>query len=139
MLASQVICVQNILISVNQSGCSTRDTLHDAYKKLFDSVIEPKRQQSRKEEDKHVIIADGHKSRFDAKVLRLCQEKEMEQFILWPDTSGFRIQDSRFKSLSLITRGYTRKHKIHRQQIQTIQNLNHNGNILLLMIVDTLV
>ena len=44
-----------------------------------------------------------------------------------------------FKSLSLITRGYTRKHKIHRQQIQTIQNLNHNGNILLLMIVDTLV
>ena len=35
-----------------------------------------------------MIIADGHKSRFDAQVLRHCEEHNLDQFILWPNTSG---------------------------------------------------
>ena len=33
-------------------------------------------------------MADGHKSRFDAQVMRHCEEKILDQFILWPDTSA---------------------------------------------------
>ena len=77
--------IPNLLISVNQHGCTTGDTLHAAYKELFDAVITPRRQQPGKEEEVHVIIADGH---FDLKVLNFCEESRMDQFILWPDTSG---------------------------------------------------
>ena len=35
-----------------------------------------------------MVIADGRKSRFDAQVLRHCEEHTLDQFILWPDTSG---------------------------------------------------
>ena len=33
------------------------------------------------------MCADGHKSRFDGKVLRFAEERKMDQFILWADAS----------------------------------------------------
>ena len=95
MLASQVIMcpksaadkIPNLLISVSQHGCTTGDTLHSAYKELSDAVITPRKQPG-KEDESDVIIADGHKSRFDLQVLNLCRDSVLEQFILWPDTSG---------------------------------------------------
>ena len=79
--------IPNLLISVNQHGCSTGDTLYSAYKELFATVISPRRQPG-KEDEAHVIIADGHKSRFDLQVLKFSEEIRLEQFILWSDTSG---------------------------------------------------
>ena len=78
--------IPNLLVSVNESGCTTGDTLFAAYKKLS-TIIATKREEKGKE-DTHVVIADGHKSRFDAQVLRHCEEHTLDQFILWSDTSG---------------------------------------------------
>ena len=54
------------------------------------TIIATKREEKGKEDDTHVVIDDGHKSRFDAQVLRHCEEHTLDQFILWPDTSGAR-------------------------------------------------
>ena len=37
-------------------------------------------------EQSDIIIADGHKSRFDGKVMDHCESNFLEQFILPPDT-----------------------------------------------------
>ena len=77
--------IPNLLVSVNESGCSTGDTLFAAYQELS-TVISKRRGES--EMETNVVIADGHKSRFDIKLMRLCDVKGLDQFILWPDTSG---------------------------------------------------
>lgn len=57
--------IPNLLVSINESGCTTGDTLFAAYKEL-NTTITAKREEKGKEDDTHVIVADGHKSRFDA-------------------------------------------------------------------------
>ena len=90
--------IPNLLISVNESGCSTGDTLCSAYKQLSETII-ARREAKGKKDDVHVVIADGHKSRFDAQVLSLCEENTMDQFILWPDTSGATQKHDQINSL----------------------------------------
>ena len=74
--------IENLLVSVNESGVSDHKTLLAGYKTL-DSVLE-----ARGVKRPVVILADGHASRFDEGVMSLCQKKNMRQFILPPDTSG---------------------------------------------------
>ena len=57
--------IPNLLVSVNESGCTTGDTLFAAYNESS-TIIATKREEKGKEEDMHVVIADGHKWRFDA-------------------------------------------------------------------------
>ena len=75
--------IPNLLVSVNESGCSTGKTLHDAYKELG-AVIKEKGESDAMD----VVLADGHKSRFEPNVMRHCEKINLDQFILWPDTSG---------------------------------------------------
>ena len=74
--------IKNLLISVNQSGCSDGKTLLEAYKVLDESL--------RKEDVPRPVIvtSDGHGSRFDFNVLNFLHENLMWLYILYPDTSG---------------------------------------------------
>ena len=36
----------------------------------------------------YVVVADGHKSRFNVNLMTHCDENSLDQFILPPDTSG---------------------------------------------------
>ena len=74
---------------MNKSGCTTGETLFAAYNELS-TIIVTKREEKGKEDDMHVVIADGHRSRFDAQVLRHCEEHTLDQLVLWPDSSGAR-------------------------------------------------
>ena len=74
--------IPNILVSVNENECTTGDSLLPTYKELFNSTVSPMRQDKGSNDDAHIIIADGHKSRFNGQVLRFCEEKKMEQFII---------------------------------------------------------
>ena len=74
--------IPNLLVSVNNCGVSGHETLLGAYKEL-DCVLT--------QEDiprPVIIIADGHSSRFDEKVLSFLQAALLLIFILHPDTSG---------------------------------------------------
>ena len=79
--------IPNLLISVNESGCTRGETLLAAYQELS-KIISEKRKEKGEEEEEHVVLADGHKSRFDLNVMKKCEDSFMPQFILWPDTSG---------------------------------------------------
>ena len=79
--------IPNLFISVTEKGSTTGQSLLPAYKHLFDTSISTMR-QARATDEAHVIIAEGHKSRFEGNLLRFCVENKMEQFIIWPDTSG---------------------------------------------------
>ena len=74
--------IPNLLISVNDSGCTDHNTLNAAYTELNQQV------QERQQEKPIVIIADGHKSRFGSDVMKTCEETKMEQYLIPPDTSG---------------------------------------------------
>ena len=74
--------ILNLLISVNDKGCNDHTTLHAAYKEL-EKVIDEKGL-----EKPISIIADGHKSRFDAKTMQFCEDASMAQLLLLPHTSG---------------------------------------------------
>jgi len=74
--------IENLLVSVNDSGVSDHKTLLAGYKTLNDVL------QTRGIKRPIVVLADGHGSRFDEKVMSFCQEKGLRQFILPPDTSG---------------------------------------------------
>ena len=65
------------LVSVNESGCTTGDTLFAANNKLS-TITATKREEKGKEDYPNVVIADGHKSRFDAHVLRHCKEHTLD-------------------------------------------------------------
>ena len=74
--------IENLLISVNEHGVSTHETLHAAYKEL-DKVITQKGNPK-----PQVVIANGHQSRFGTDVMSFCTETNLDQLILPPDTSG---------------------------------------------------
>ena len=76
--------IDNLLISVNQKGCSTGETLLSAYKKLS-AIIAKKKDQTEMGTD--IVIADGHKSRFNGKVMDHSENNFLDQFIIPPDTS----------------------------------------------------
>ena len=78
--------IKNLLISVNERGSTTGETLHAAYKQLTAIIEENKEDNDGSETD--IIIADGHKSRFNPRVMEHCDENSLGQFILPPDTSG---------------------------------------------------
>ena len=50
--------IPNLLASVNKSGCTTGVTLFAAYNELS-TIIATKREGKGKEDDTHVVIADG--------------------------------------------------------------------------------
>ena len=74
--------IDNLLVSVNENAVSDHKTLLAGYKNL-DKVLE-----SKKVKRPVVLIADGHGSRFEEKVMSFCEKSELRQFILPPDTSG---------------------------------------------------
>ena len=80
--------IKNLLISVNDSGCSTGETLHAAYQELTNIIVSMKQTKGSNVDETDVVIADGHKSRFNLKVMDHCDDNRLDQFILPPDTSG---------------------------------------------------
>ena len=77
--------IDDLLISVNESGCTTGETLLVAYKELSKQISQKK--GAKKELEMDVIVADSHKSHFNANIMSHCEE------IPWislccPDTSG---------------------------------------------------
>ena len=76
--------ISNLVISVNESGCTTGETLLAAYEELS-AIIEERKVD---EEEVHVVLADGHKSRFNAKVMDHCIKSYLDQHLIPPDTSG---------------------------------------------------
>ena len=74
--------IENLLVSVSKSAVSDHKTLLAGYKTLDNVLL------SRDIQRPIIVIADGHGSRFDEGVMSFCQEKELRQLILPPDTSG---------------------------------------------------
>ena len=82
MCPTAVENIPNLLISVNDSGCSDHNTLNAAYQELNNIIT------GKEIEKPNIVIADGHKSRTAADVMSTCIESCLEQFLLPPDTSG---------------------------------------------------
>ena len=78
--------IDNLIVSVNESGCSTGETLLAAYKELTKIIERKKGARSVLEMD--VVVADGHKSHFNVNLMSHCDENSLDQFKLPPDTSG---------------------------------------------------
>jgi len=79
--------IDNLIVSVNESGCSTGETLLAAYKELIKIIEGKKGASSVLETD--VVVGDGHQSGFNVNMSMLhCEENLLDQFILPPDTSG---------------------------------------------------
>ena len=74
--------IPDLLLSVNQHGVSDHNTMLDAYKEL-DSVITRNNIQR-----PVIVVTDGHSSRFDISVQLHLVEKQMNQIVLYPDTTG---------------------------------------------------
>ena len=74
--------IPNLLVSVNNCGVSDHETLLGAYKELGRVLTQEDIPRP------VIIIADGHSSRFDEKVLSFLQAALLILFILHPDTSG---------------------------------------------------
>ena len=74
--------IPNLLISVNDSGCSDHYTLNAAYKQLIEIIDDKSLAKP------SIVIADGHKSRMGSDVMTTCSDAQLEQFLLPPDTSG---------------------------------------------------
>ena len=62
--------IKNLFISVNEKGCTTGETLLAAYKELTTIIAEKKKEQT--ETETNIVIADGHKSRFNSNVMEHC-------------------------------------------------------------------
>ena len=83
--------IENLIITVNDTGCSTGETLLAAYSEL--TKVVKMRKEAREgtaevEDSIDIVIADGHKSRFNPQVMEHCDNNSLEQHILPPDTSG---------------------------------------------------
>ena len=89
--------IENLIISVNESGCSTGETLLAAYKELT-KVIKSRKGEGAKD-DVDIVVADGHLSRFNIKVMDHCAENALEQYILPPDTSGLTQKHDQINQL----------------------------------------
>ena len=72
--------IPNLLMSVNDSECTDHTTLHTAYQ-------EPEKVINEKGLEKPIaIIVDGHNLML--KIMQFCEDANMDQFLLPPDTSG---------------------------------------------------
>ena len=78
--------IDNLLISVNESGCTTGETLLAAYKEHTKQISQKKGDTRELETD--VIVADDHKPRFNANVMSHGEQNSLDQFILPSGTSG---------------------------------------------------
>ena len=74
--------IDNLLISTTDNGCQDHTSLLACYK-LFDKYLDKENI-----ERPVVLTSDGHSSRFDYEVLKLCLEKKIRLFISPPDTTG---------------------------------------------------
>jgi hypothetical protein len=89
--------INNLLVSVNEKGSTTGETLHAAYKYL--TIIIAERKGNTEGSNTDIIIADGHKSRFNSQVMEHCDENFLSQFILPPDTSGITQKHDQINQL----------------------------------------
>ena len=64
--------IDNLLVSVNESRCSTGETLLAAYKQLTTIIAE--KNGEREESETDIVVADGHKSRFNVNIIDHCEE-----------------------------------------------------------------
>ena len=71
-----------LLVSSTDNGFQTGKSCDNFYK-MFDQYLTEKEVKR-----PVVVLTDGHSSRFDLDVLRICQEKEIYQFVSPPDTTG---------------------------------------------------
>ena len=74
--------IPNLMISVSKSGVSDNVTLLAAYQELNRHLNDINTKCP------VIVLADGHGSQFDKKVLSFLEENQMWLFILPPDTSG---------------------------------------------------
>ena len=79
---------KDLLITVNKAGSSTGETLRRAYQFLTSIIKENNYNIGRSKDETDIFISGGHKSRFNSSVMDHCNAKNLEQFILPPDTSG---------------------------------------------------
>ena len=80
--AAAVKKIPNLLISTTEHGSQTHESLLAAYKSLNAYL------SSKNVAHPVVIIADGHSSRFDTKVLKFLKNSNMRLHITPPDTTG---------------------------------------------------
>ena len=65
--------------------------MYSAYKELTTVIAKRKEANAEVEgsrEEVDIVVADGHKSRFNLKVMEHCENNGLEQHILPPDPSG---------------------------------------------------
>ena len=74
--------IKNLIISTTENGCQDHVSLLAAYKKL------DKHLTAKVIERPVVLLADGHSSRFDFKVLQFLRENKINVFVSPPDTTG---------------------------------------------------
>ncbi|XP_066924340.1 uncharacterized protein [Clytia hemisphaerica] len=74
--------INNLLISSTEKGSQDNKSLLECYR-LFDKYLDEKKIQR-----PVVMLADGHSSRFDYKVLKFLREHKINLFISPPDTTG---------------------------------------------------
>ena len=74
--------IPNLTISVNKSGASDNITLLAVYKELNHHLSDINTKCP------VIVLADGHGSRFNEKVLSFLEQNQMWLFILPPDTTG---------------------------------------------------
>lgn len=74
--------MKNLIISSTEKGCQDNHSLLDVYKR-FDKYLSNNNIQR-----PIVMLADGHSSRFDYKVLHFLREKQLHLYITPPDTTG---------------------------------------------------
>ena len=79
--------IKNLIISVNEYGSSTGQTLLAAYSELI-KVVKEGKDEAVKNNEVDVVLADGHGSRFYPKLMEYCSDNKLDQHILLPDTSG---------------------------------------------------
>ena len=108
--------IENLIISVNDSGCSTGETLYSAYKELT-KVIE-RRKGAREgaegvKDEVDIIVADGHKSRFNSQVMEHCANNDLDQHILPPDTSDVTQKHDQINQLLHSKYSSQKKKNVH--------------------------
>ena len=99
--------IENLIISVNDTGYSTGETLHSAYTEL--TKVIKSRKENRHEgamDEVDIVVADGHLSRFNIKVMDHCAENGLEQHILPPDTSGVTQKHDQINKNSILRNFY---------------------------------
>ena len=79
---SAVEKIKNLIISTTERGYQDNHPLLEAYKK-FDRYL-----TDENIERPVVLLADGHSSRFDYKLLQFLREKQIFLYITPPDTTG---------------------------------------------------